>query len=91
MNRLTQNFCAATWFQENFSETFFLQPIRESGKVYSATDNGKVPFVSAQDIARVAQRLLTDEKPHNTDYVILGPELLTYDDVSYVHCPSQGV
>ena len=71
----------ASWFMQNFSESFHVGPIREKGKVYSATSNGKVPFISAQDIARVAQRLLTDEKPHNTEYVILGPELLTYDDV----------
>ena len=67
---------------QNFSEAQHLEPIRE-GKIFSATGDGKIPFVSAEDIARVAQRLLTDEKPHNTDYVILGPELLSYDEASY--------
>lgn len=69
---------------QNFSEAQHLAPIRGKGKVYSATGNGKVPFVSTEDIARVAQRLLLDEKPHNTDYVVLGPELLSYDDVSCI-------
>ena len=67
---------------QNFSESDQLAPIRDQGKVYSAAGNGKIPFVSTEDIARVAQRLLLDEKPHNTDYIILGPELLSQDDVS---------
>ncbi|KAF9813954.1 hypothetical protein IEO21_05390 [Rhodonia placenta] len=30
----------------------------------------------------VAFRTLTDEEPHNTDYRVLGPELLTYDEIA---------
>ena len=67
---------------QNFSEAQHLAPIRDEGKVYSATNNGRIPFVSTEDIAGVAKHLLTDKKPHNTDYVVLGPELLSYDDVS---------
>ena len=48
----------------------------------TATNGGKLPFVAAEDIAAVAARALTDKEPHNADHVILGPELLTYDDVS---------
>jgi uncharacterized protein YbjT (DUF2867 family) len=43
----------------------------------------KSPFVSADDVAAVAFRALTDEVAHNTDHLLLGPELLSYDDVSY--------
>ena len=49
----------------------------------TATGNGKVPFVSANDIAAVAFRALIDEKPHNTDHLILGSDLLSYDDVGF--------
>ncbi len=38
-------------------------------------------FISADDIADVAVCALTDEKSHNTDHIITGPELLSYDDV----------
>lgn len=69
---------------QNFSEAQHLAPIRDEGKVRSATGNGKIPFVAAEDIARVAKHLLVDDKPHNTDYVVLGPELLSYDDVSSI-------
>lgn len=66
---------------ENFLEDGLVFLIMEQGKVYTATGNGKAPFVSADDIAAVAYRALTDERSHNTDYLILGPELLSYDDV----------
>ena len=55
--------------------------IIEKGQISSGAKNGKLPWVSAEDIAAVAYRLLTDEKPHNTDYTVRGPELLTYDQV----------
>lgn len=69
---------------ENFSESIAHIAIKNEGKIYSATQDGKIPFVSAEDIAAVAYRALVDEKPHNTDHVILGPELLSYDDVSSI-------
>ena len=56
---------------------------KESLKMYSATGEGKIPWVSTHDIAAVAFRALVDEKPHNTDYIILGPELLSYADVRF--------
>ncbi len=65
---------------ENFSEAQHMHSIRE-GKIFTATGQGKVPFVSADDIALVAFRALVDEIPHNTDYLILGPDLLSYDEV----------
>ncbi|KAL1742140.1 hypothetical protein HDZ31DRAFT_43884 [Schizophyllum fasciatum] len=73
-----------TWFMENFSEQQHRKTICEEGRVYSATGDGKVPFVSCDDIAAVAVRALTDERSHDTDHLILGPELLTYDDVARI-------
>ena len=71
-----------SWFMQNFSESHHCVTIRSEGKIYSATGNGKLSWVSADDIAAVAFRALVDQKPHNTDHLILGPELLSYDDVS---------
>lgn len=48
---------------------------------HSSLEDGKIPFVSATDIAAVVFRELIDEKPHNTSYHVLGPEILTYDQV----------
>ncbi|KAL2200039.1 hypothetical protein P885DRAFT_66910 [Corynascus similis CBS 632.67] len=74
-----------TWFQQNFvTQAAHVKSIREEGKIYSATGDGKIPWVSADDIAAVAVRTLTDERAHNTDYLILGPELLSYGDIATI-------
>ncbi|KAF2145480.1 uncharacterized protein K452DRAFT_283834 [Aplosporella prunicola CBS 121167] len=71
-----------TWFMENLSEEGQRYAIRDHSKMYTACADGKIPFVSATDIAAVAFRALTDPVPHNTDYRVLGPELLTYDQIA---------
>lgn len=53
----------------------------------SAAADGRIPWVSVDDIADVAFAALTDEKSHNRDHIIVGPELLTYDGVSFFFFP----
>lgn len=45
--------------------------------------DGTVPLISVEDIAAVAFRTLTDPRPHNTEYLLLGPTKLTYDEVRF--------
>ncbi|KAL8649178.1 MAG: hypothetical protein Q9210_004555 [Variospora velana] len=71
----------ATWFMENFTQREHYSTIKGEGKIYTACGEGKIPFISAGDIAAVAFHALTDVKSHDTAYSILGPELLTYDEV----------
>ncbi len=72
---------------ENLSEhEHHVHSIKIEGKLYSATSDGRIPWVSVEDIAAVAARALTAEEAPNTDYVILGPELLSYGDVSGASC-----
>lgn len=71
-----------TWFMQNFSEVGHLPTIRDQDRIISATGQGKLPFVSADDIAAVAFRALTDKVPHNTEHLILGPALWCYDEVA---------
>jgi uncharacterized protein YbjT (DUF2867 family) len=67
---------------ENFSEWQHLSTIKEEGKIYTACGDGKIPFISAMDIAAVAFRVLVDTKPPNSDHHrVLGSELLTHDEV----------
>ncbi|PQE31063.1 agroclavine dehydrogenase protein [Rutstroemia sp. NJR-2017a WRK4] len=73
-----------TWFMENFSEQHHRVTIRDTNSITSATGNGKVPFVSADDIAAVGFHALTDETLQERDLVILGPEALSYDDVAEI-------
>ena len=56
--------------------------IRDKSAIFSAAGDGKISFVSAEDIAAVAYHALTVEKPPNRDYVIVGPELLSHDDAA---------
>ena len=70
---------------ENFAEQAnHVKSIKEENKVYSATSGAKIPWVSADDIAAVAAHALTTPEPPNTEYLVLGPELLSYEDVSIV-------
>ncbi|KAI1503008.1 hypothetical protein F5X99DRAFT_139991 [Biscogniauxia marginata] len=74
-----------TWFQENFYYTDpVVKLIKEQNKITSATGQGKVPWVSTQDIANVGFFALTSPKPPNRDFVILGPELLTYTELAEI-------
>jgi festuclavine dehydrogenase len=56
--------------------------IWEESRVYSAAGDGKIPWVSPEDVAGMAVHVLTVDKPPNTDFIITGPELLSFDDVS---------
>lgn len=60
------------------------ESIRESDVVSSATGDGKVGFVDADDIAAVAVRALTGPVAPDTDLVITGPEALSYSEVASV-------
>ncbi|KAF8646741.1 hypothetical protein AX16_007082 [Volvariella volvacea WC 439] len=74
-----------TWFFENFgSPTGFLGTIKSKSEIPSTTKQGKVPFVSAEDVAEAAKvSLLADTAP-NTDTILVGPELLSYDEVTEI-------
>ncbi|KAK4648064.1 uncharacterized protein QC761_106810 [Podospora bellae-mahoneyi] len=74
-----------TWFQQNIAEQpTHKESIRSESKIYSATEDGKIPWVSADDIASVAVRALTGEEAPNTEWMVLGPELLSYDEIAEI-------
>jgi len=65
------------------TESFIDEParinsIRGRNTIYSAAGEGRVAWVSADDVAAVAVRALTNKQPPNTEYMLLGPELLSY-------------
>lgn len=71
-----------SWFMQNFSEQQHLETIRREGRIYSATADGRVPFIDAADIAAVAVEALTAPRFANGDLILTGPDLLSYDDVA---------
>ena len=60
--------------------------IREhnDSEIGSVAKDGRVAFVSVDDIAKAALDALLDKKSRNTDRYIVGPELLSYDEVRVV-------
>jgi len=69
-------------FMQNFTEGSHLATIRGEGTIYSNTEDGRVSFISADDIARAALAALTAPEPLNRHLVITGDEPLSYDQVA---------
>ncbi|MDQ3435668.1 MAG: NAD(P)H-binding protein [Actinomycetota bacterium] len=66
-----------SWFMQNFSESFFLEPVL-AGEVALPVDDVAEPFVDAEDIADVAVTALTEDGHANQVYELTGPRLLTF-------------
>jgi uncharacterized protein YbjT (DUF2867 family) len=79
-----------SWFMQNFT-TQHRQAILEEGCLYSATGDGRVPFIDAADIAAVAAEALTSSMLPPGDHVLTGPEALTYDEVASAIRASIGI
>lgn len=71
----------ASWFNQNFSESFFLDPIL-AGHVALPKADEQIPFVDAEDIAAVAVAALTTEGHHGQIYEVTGPRTLNFKDVT---------
>lgn len=69
------------WFNQNFSESFFLDPVL-SGELALPTGDAVEPFVDADDIADVAVAALTDDRHIGKTYELSGPRLLSFNDVA---------
>lgn len=70
-----------SWFMQNFT-TQHLHGILHEGCVYSATGDGRVPFIDAADIAAVAVEALTNSALPSSEHVLTGPQALAYDEVA---------
>jgi uncharacterized protein YbjT (DUF2867 family) len=70
----------ASWFNQNWSESFFLDPIL-SGEVALPLSDVLIPFVDANDIAEVAATILLDDSYNGEIIEVTGPELITFKDI----------
>ena len=66
-----------SWFMQNFSESFFLEPVL-AGEVALPVGDMAEPFVDADDIADVAVAALTDDGHVGKLFELTGPRLLTF-------------
>ncbi|MEU3064042.1 NAD(P)H-binding protein [Streptomyces subrutilus] len=71
----------SSWFNQNFSESFFLEPVL-AGEIALPTGDAVEAFVDADDIADVVVAALTDDKHIGKTYALSGPRLLSYSDVA---------
>lgn len=69
----------ASWFNQNFSESFFLDPIL-AGIVALPRAEALEPFTDADDIADVVTESLLSEKHNGKTYELTGPRLLTFKE-----------
>lgn len=76
---LDWNIVRASWFAQNFSESFMAQGILEGELVLPAGDTPE-PFIDTDDIAEVAVAALVDPSKRNRLYEVTGPELMTFQD-----------
>jgi uncharacterized protein YbjT (DUF2867 family) len=66
-----------SWFMQNFSESFLLDPVREGTLAMPVRDIPE-PFVDAEDIADAAVAALTQPGHENRLYELTGPRAITF-------------
>ncbi len=71
----------ASWFNQNFSESFFLPPIL-AGQVALPKSEVLVPYIDADDIADVVVSALLDDKHIGKTYQLTGPRQLTFEQAT---------
>jgi uncharacterized protein YbjT (DUF2867 family) len=71
----------STWFSQNFSEHFLLEPVLAGVIALPAGDVAE-PFVDVDDLADVAVAALTEDGHAGQVYELTGPRLLTFHDIA---------
>lgn len=67
----------SSFFNQNFSESFMLEPIL-AREVFLPAGDVKEPFIDVEDIADVVVAALTEEGHGGKVYEVTGPRLLTF-------------
>lgn len=78
---LAYNIIRPNWFMQNF-HTFWIQGIKEQGKILLPAGKAKTSFIDARDISAVAAKLLTSDLLPNQDLDLTGPEALDHAQVA---------
>ena len=71
----------ASWFSQNFSESYLLDAVM-SGEVVVPAGDVPEPFVDADDIADVAVAALTEDGHAGQLYELTGPRMLTFAEAT---------
>lgn len=71
----------ASWFSQNFHESFLLEPVL-AGVIALPVGDVLEPFIDAEDIADVAVAALTEDSHNGRLYELTGPRLMTFAEAS---------
>lgn len=74
---MTWNVVRASWFAQNFSESFMLDGIL-AGELFLPAGDTVEPFIDVDDIADVAVAALTEAGHHNKLFEVSGPRALSF-------------
>ncbi|QRV22780.1 NAD(P)H-binding protein [Marinomonas foliarum] len=74
---LDWNVVRASWFMQNFSESFMLDGLK-AGELLLPEPKADEPFIDVNDIADVAVAALTQPSLRNQLFEVTGPELLSF-------------
>ena len=69
----------ASWFNQNFSESFLMDPIL-AGYVALPMPDAKIPFVDTGDIADVVVEALLEDAHNGKTYAVTGPRAITFEE-----------
>ncbi|PPQ79600.1 hypothetical protein CVT25_003480 [Psilocybe cyanescens] len=72
-----------TWFIQTFKVNYAVS-IGKDDHIFSAAQDGRIPWVSTDDVAQAAFEGLTAEKSPNKDIFVVGPELHSYEDAAKI-------
>ena len=76
---LNWNIVRASWFMQNFSESFMLEGL-QAGQLVLPEHSAIEPFIDVDDIAEVAVAALTQDALRNQLFEVTGPELLSFSE-----------
>ncbi|KAH8827024.1 hypothetical protein DL96DRAFT_1605202 [Flagelloscypha sp. PMI_526] len=72
-------------FFENFvTQNYRVALLRDEDKIISNYGDGICAWVAADDIGKAIARAITEEKACNGEYIVLGPEGLTNDQIAAI-------
>jgi NAD(P)H dehydrogenase (quinone) len=77
---LPVTYLASSLHMENLLEA--ADTIRDQATIFAPAGDGKIGFVAASDVAKVAARVLSSPLHEDTVYVLTGPEALSYGGVA---------
>ncbi|KAJ7147721.1 hypothetical protein C8R43DRAFT_889554, partial [Mycena crocata] len=84
-------YCALrpSWFFDNLLLSYS-NSIHTSDEIVTAAEDGLIGHISTEDIADVAFKALTDDVIEKMQPILVGPELLSYDQITNMLCEVLG-